>query len=212
MGFCLLNNVAVAAAHARARLGAERVAVVDFDVHHGNGTQDAFFSDPDVLYVSTHQFPFYPGTGATDETGTGPGAGRTLNLPLRGGHGDEQYAAIYGGLVSRVLEAFSPDLLLVSAGFDVHVADPIGGMRVTSDGLGTIAAHLVAAAEVACEGRTVFVLEGGYDLDALGEGVLACLEALAGRREAEPLTGPLEDLPLGDGRLALAPARAAFGL
>ena len=212
MGFCLLNNVAIAAAHARATLGARRVAIVDFDVHHGNGTQGAFWSDPDVLYVSTHQVPFFPGTGAPDETGAGLGAGTTLNVALRGGHGDTEYGAIYGGLIRRVLGAFAPDLLLVSAGFDLHLADPVGSMRVTTEGVATLAAHLVAAAEESCGGRAVFILEGGYDLEALAEGVHVCMEALAGRRLADPLSTPLDDLPLGDGRLALAVARKVFDL
>ena len=212
MGFCLLNNVALAAALARAALGVRRVAVIDFDVHHGNGTQEAFYADPDLLYLSTHQSPFYPGTGALGETGAGDGLGLTLNVPLRPGHGDEHYEAIYGGLVARVLRDFAPALLLVSAGLDVHAADPIGGMRVHTGAIATLAAQLVAAAEEAGHGRVVFVLEGGYALDALAEGVLACLQALAGRRRATPLAGPLDTLPLGDGRRALAVAAETFSL
>ena len=211
MGFCLLNNVALAATHARAALGVGRVAIVDFDVHHGNGTQDTFYAEPEVLYASTHVSPFYPGMGSLDEIGTGDGRGATLNIPLRAGHGDEHYTAIYGGLLSRVLSAFDPALLLVSAGFDLHRDDPFAAMQVGTDCIGDLAAQLVAAAESAGAG-VVFLLEGGYDLGALADGTLACLEALAGRRRVDPISGPLDTLPLGDGRHALAKAAASFDL
>jgi acetoin utilization deacetylase AcuC-like enzyme len=169
MGFCLFNDIAVAAAAAIAR-GLSRVAIVDIDVHHGNGTQWMFYDDPRVLYVSTHQFPFYPGTGARDELGIGPGKGFTLNVPLAAGATDAIYDAAYKGIVSR-LEEYAPELLLVSAGYDAHADDPLASMRVSTDGYATIVGHLKDVADRHCP--IALVTEGGYDLDALA----ACLDA-----------------------------------
>jgi acetoin utilization deacetylase AcuC-like enzyme len=173
MGFCLYNNVAIAARAVRA-LGADRVAIVDIDVHHGNGTQAAFYTDPSVLYVSTHQFPYYPGTGAADERGHGAGLGFTVNVPLAAGATDADYAAVYDATVLPALETFAPDLILVSAGFDAHVRDPLGGMRLTTAGYVHLIERLQRAAETICGGRTAWITEGGYDLAALAE----CLEGL----------------------------------
>jgi acetoin utilization deacetylase AcuC-like enzyme len=175
MGFCLYNNVAIGAAWAR-RKGIERVAIVDYDVHHGNGTQHSFYTDPTVLYVSSHQFPFYPGTGAADETGAGAGAGFTVNIPLSAGATDEIYEDAYRRIAIPALQRFKPQLLLVSAGFDLHERDPLAGMRVTTAGIGRITSQLIAAADELCEGRIVFVTEGGYDTKALYE----CLEKVIG--------------------------------
>jgi acetoin utilization deacetylase AcuC-like enzyme len=170
MGFCLFNNVAVAAAAAIAR-GLSRVAVVDIDVHHGNGTQWMFYDDPRVLYVSTHQFPFYPGTGAAGDVGTGPGAGFTFNLPLAAGATDADYARAYAAVAAR-LEDYAPELLLISAGYDAHEDDPLASMRVTTAGYAAIVRTLKeTAARVGCP--IALVTEGGYDLDALR----ACLDA-----------------------------------
>ena len=170
MGFCLFNNVAVAAAAAVAR-GLSRVAVVDIDVHHGIGTQWMFYADPKVLYVSTHQFPFYPGTGAADETGTGPGKGFTFNVPLAAGATDADYAVAYR-TIAGVLEKYAPELLLVSAGFDAHADDPLASMRMTAEGYAAVVKSLAdAATRVGCP--MALVTEGGYDLDALR----ACLDA-----------------------------------
>jgi acetoin utilization deacetylase AcuC-like enzyme len=170
MGFCLFNNVAVAAAAAIAR-GLARVAIVDIDVHHGNGTQWIFYADPRVLYVSTHQFPFYPGTGAADETGRGPGAGFTLNIPLPAGATDADYARAYATVAVR-LEQYAPELLLISAGYDAHADDPLASMRVTTAGYAAIIRTLRdAAARVGCP--VALTTEGGYDLAALR----ACLDA-----------------------------------
>ncbi|MFI5183450.1 MAG: histone deacetylase [Vicinamibacteria bacterium] len=177
MGFCLFNNVAVGAAHALAR-GLERVLVVDFDVHHGNGTQDIFYRDPRVLYVSTHEFPFYPGTGAVDEAGEGAGRGFTVNLPLPAGCGDAEYALLYREIAAPIVEAFDPQLVLVSAGFDAHEADPLAGMRLTKRGFASVARSCLHAAEGAARGRVVVVLEGGYDLDALAASAAAVVSAL----------------------------------
>jgi acetoin utilization deacetylase AcuC-like enzyme len=169
MGFCLFNNVAVGAAHALAR-GLERVAVVDFDVHHGNGTQDIFAADPRVLYVSSHQYPFYPGTGAVDEVGEGDGRGFTVNLPMPAGLGDGDYARAYREVVEPIARAFDPQLVLVSAGFDAHARDPLAGMAVTRAGFAMLADVCVGLAAGAAQGRVVAVLEGGYDLDGIAEG------------------------------------------
>lgn len=173
MGFCLYNNAAVAAAAARAR-GLDRVAVVDIDVHHGNGTQWMFYDDPHVLYASTHQFPFYPGTGAADEAGTGDGSGFTLNVPLEAGATDADYAFVYRAIVEPVLDQFAPQLTIVSAGYDAHERDPLASMRVTTPGY----AHIVRVVSRAAlrHGALAFVTEGGYDLPTLA----ACLEASLG--------------------------------
>jgi acetoin utilization deacetylase AcuC-like enzyme len=168
MGFCLYNNIAVGAAFARAR-GLSRVAIVDYDVHHGNGTQWIFYEDPTVLFISSHQFPFYPGTGAANETGRGPGAGFTINLPLPAGSGDAHFHEVYQTTVVPALDTFRPELLLVSAGFDAHERDPLAGMQLTTDGYGALTSQLLSAADDLCEGRIVFVTEGGYDLRALAE-------------------------------------------
>ena len=169
MGFCLYNNIAVAAAEALST-GIERVAIVDIDVHHGNGTQWMFYDDPRVLYMSTHQFPFYPGTGAADETGTGKGTGFTVNVPLEMGATDTDYALVYRHAVVPILGQFSPRLVLVSAGYDAHERDPLASMRLTTEGYAAVVRQLVKAAG---ETPIAFVTEGGYDLGALAE----CLEA-----------------------------------
>jgi acetoin utilization deacetylase AcuC-like enzyme len=172
MGFCLYNHVAVAAAALRAE-GAARVAIVDIDVHHGNGTQAAFYADPTVLYVSSHQFPYYPGTGAEDEIGEGAGRGFTLNLPLAAGATDADFARAYESRVLPALDAFRPDALLVSAGFDAHARDPLGGMRMTTAGYAHLVRLLDDAARRLCGRRLALVTEGGYHLGALRE----CLDA-----------------------------------
>ncbi len=191
MGFCLFNNVAVAAAAARNR-GVERVAIMDFDVHHGNGTQWIFYDDPAVLYISTHQFPFYPGTGAAAETGHAEGEGRTVNIPLEAGATDADYAHVFEAIVEPVLEQFEPELLLVSAGFDAHARDPLAQMRVSTDGYRRMVGSLWRSAADACQGRLVAVTEGGYDLQALGE----CLDATVKVLAAPP---PAREAPTGPG-------------
>ncbi|MBX3190272.1 MAG: histone deacetylase [Labilithrix sp.] len=177
MGFCLLNNVAIAAAHARAR-GLSRVAIVDWDVHHGNGTQDAFVDDPSVLYVSTHQFPFYPGTGAVMETGEGEGKGYTVNLPLTAGGGDGVYRAAFERVILPVLDEYAPELVLVSAGFDASARDPLAEMTLSADAFGWMAKALRQVADKSAEGRIALVLEGGYDLVALESGLLAATRGI----------------------------------
>jgi acetoin utilization deacetylase AcuC-like enzyme len=172
MGFCLFNNIAIAAAALR-NSGVERVAIVDIDVHHGNGTQSSFYEDPTVLYVSSHQFPYYPGTGAADETGAGAGRGTTLNVPLAAGATDDVYLRAYESRVLPAIDAFKPDILLVSAGYDAHERDPLAGMRLTVSGYSRLAGLLKDAAHRHCHGRTAWVTEGGYHLGALRE----CLDA-----------------------------------
>jgi acetoin utilization deacetylase AcuC-like enzyme len=184
MGFCYFNNVAVAAEHLRRRHGVERVAVFDFDVHHGNGTQHLFEERGDVLYASTHQYPFYPGTGAAGERGRGAGEGATLNVPLAAGGADEVYAAALGEQVLPALRAFAPDVLLLSAGFDAWRGDPLGGMAVTEAGFADWGRRLGELAGAVCGGRVMAVLEGGYDVAALPRLVELHLAALAGEEAA----------------------------
>ena len=178
MGFCFFNNVAVAAEHLR-RKGAERVAIFDFDVHHGNGTQHLFEHRADVFYASTHQYPFYPGTGAASETGIGDGEGATLNVPLPAGTDDAGYVEAIQGRVIPALRAFAPDVLLISAGFDAWQNDPLGGMRVTEEGFRSWGEWLRTLADEVCGGRLLAVLEGGYDLASLPRLVEANLKGFA---------------------------------
>ena len=176
MGFCLYSNIAVGAAYARSR-GCARVAVVDYDVHHGNGTQWIFYEDPTVLFVSSHQYPFYPGTGAQSERGRGPGLGYTLNIPLDAGAKDDEIESKYVDQVIPAVRAFKPDLLMISAGFDAHEMDPLGQLRMTSEGFGRLTKALVDLANEVCSGRVVLVTEGGYDLEALSASLKAVIDA-----------------------------------
>jgi acetoin utilization deacetylase AcuC-like enzyme len=184
MGFCLFNNIAIAAAHARAS-GLDRVAVVDFDVHHGNGTQWAFYDDPSVLFVSSHQYPYYPGTGAASDIGTGRGLGFTINLPLEAGATDADYDLVYTSVALPVLRHFRPELILISAGFDAFVDDPLGGMRATADGFARLTALLAEVADECCGGRIVAVTEGGYDLAGLAASLRAVTAVLGGEMTLE---------------------------
>ena len=180
MGFCLLNHIAVAAAYARKRHGIERVAIVDFDVHHGNGTQDAFYAEPGVLYVSTHEYPFYPGTGAATETGSGAGRGYNINIPMPHRSGDGPYGRAFEEIVVPALRRYRPELILVSAGFDAHFAEEIAGQRLSVDGYGALVSTIKSAADELCGGRVVAALEGGYDLVALPWCVRRTIELLLG--------------------------------
>jgi acetoin utilization deacetylase AcuC-like enzyme len=177
MGFCLLNNVAVAAAHARAS-GLSRVAVIDWDVHHGNGTQDIFERDPSVLFASIHQWPLYPGTGRADEIGLGEGAGFTVNIPLPADSDGAVYAAAFDRVLLPTLEAYRPELLLISAGFDAHERDPLSSMRLTTEAYGWMAARLASLADRLGHGRVLLALEGGYDLRAIEQSVRASVAGL----------------------------------
>jgi acetoin utilization deacetylase AcuC-like enzyme len=180
MGFCLFNNVAVAARYALAERGLERVMIVDFDVHHGNGTQDEFEADPAVLYLSTHQYPHYPGTGYWNEAGQGAGAGTVVNVPLSGAVGDQGFARILREIVTPVAWRFQPQLILVSAGYDAHWDDPLASMLLSVTGYAAIAQALKALAGELCDGRLVLTLEGGYHLDALAYSVLNTFAILLG--------------------------------
>jgi len=175
MGFCLFNNAAVAAFHARARHGLNRIAVVDFDVHHGNGTQNIFTPDRDLFYASSHQFPCYPGTGRAEERGV---AGNVVNVPLRPGSGGAEFRAAWAEKILPELEAFAPDLLIISAGFDGHEADPLAELRLQVEDFTWVTQALLAVADKHCPGRVVSVLEGGYDLDALALSAAAHVRSL----------------------------------
>ncbi|MBV8800927.1 MAG: histone deacetylase family protein [Alphaproteobacteria bacterium] len=175
MGFCLFNNVAVGALHARSVHGAERIAAIDFDVHHGNGTQDICSNDPDLFYASTHQMPLYPGTGYEIEGGV---AGNVLNRPLNPGSGSREFRAAYKDSILPALEAFAPEFVFISAGFDAHQADPLANLNLSADDFGWVTAEICAVAARVCQGRVVSSLEGGYDLEALEESAAAHVGAL----------------------------------
>jgi acetoin utilization deacetylase AcuC-like enzyme len=180
MGFCLFNNIAVAAQHAVKNHGLQRVMIVDWDVHHGNGTQEYFYERDDVLFFSSHRYPFYPGTGATNETGKGKGEGYTVNVPLPAGTGDEGYREVFHEVVVPLARRYRPQLILVSAGYDAHLADPLGGMAVSVAGFSEMARTVRSLAdEIAeCEGRVAAVLEGGYNVETLAASVVATIGAL----------------------------------
>ncbi|MGE0040181.1 MAG: histone deacetylase [Vicinamibacterales bacterium] len=208
MGFCLYNSVAVGAAYARHR-GVSRVAVMDYDVHHGNGTQWIFYEDPSVLFVSTHQYPFYPGTGAAEETGRGAGDGYTVNVPLEAGATDADYDLVFRDAVLPALAWYRPELLLVSAGFDAHERDPLAYMRMSTEGFARLTARLLVLADQVAGGRTVFVTEGGYDLHALETSLEAVIGLLAGERTTDLAAPPAGDTARGAAALGLV--RTAHG-
>jgi acetoin utilization deacetylase AcuC-like enzyme len=183
MGFCLLSNVAIAARWAQDHHGVERVAIVDFDVHHGNGTQDIFYHDPSVLFASTHQFPYYPGTGAATETGEGEAEGQTINVPFPAFVGDESYLETFRRLLMPAMRTFRPDLILLSAGFDAHWLDPLAHMQLSVTGYARLTETLMEIADEVCQGRLVAVLEGGYHLDVLAHCVLSTLRVLSGSEQ-----------------------------
>ena len=189
MGFCLFNNVAIAAKYALAKYKLEGIAIVDFDVHHGNGTQDAFYDEPRVLYISTHQYPHYPGTGAIDETGVGAGEGTTVNIPLPSGCGDSEYQMVFEEIIVPVVGRFKPQLILVSAGYDGHWADEMAMMQVTVTGFARMVSIIKSMADELCRGRLVFSLEGGYDLAALSSSVRATFDVLLGKTDVEDKLG-----------------------
>ena len=193
MGFCIFNNVAIAAKFALANFNIERILIVDFDVHHGNGTQEAFYGDPKVLYFSTHQYPFYPGTGWLDETGTGEGEGYTVNFPMAAGWGDEQYLRAFNEVLVPVAKKFQPQLILVSAGFDPHWADDIAMMQMSVTGFAQIAKILKQLAIELCHGHLILTLEGGYNLQVAALGTKAIFDVLLGNTE---IVDPLGKAPL----------------
>jgi acetoin utilization deacetylase AcuC-like enzyme len=196
MGFCLFNTMAIGARYLKARHGAERVMIVDWDVHHGNGTQNVFYEDPSVLFLSTHQYPFYPGTGSVDEIGGGAGEGYTINVPLPAGCADREYLQVFQEVVAGAAEKFRPDWILVSAGFDPHQRDPLGGMAVTEEGFAAMARALLAQADKSAHGRIAFLLEGGYDLVGLRNSIAAVLAEMQTQE-----TSSADALRLADSRI-----------
>ena len=180
MGFCLFNNVAIAAQYALDHYGLERVIIIDYDVHHGNGIQDIFYADPRVLYFSIHQAPFYPGTGQSDERGEGAGLGTTINVPLPAAAGYEVYEPIFRQVMAHAADRFDPQLILVSAGFDAHWNDPLGQMNLSTAGYAQLTRMIIELAQTLCNGRLVIVQEGGYNLDVMGACVATCINLLLG--------------------------------
>jgi len=191
MGFCFFNNVAIAAAALIANHGLERVLILDWDVHHGNGTQELFYESPQVLYMSLHQYPFYPGSGLFEEIGAGAGMGYTVNVPLPANFGDDEYLRAFDDLLIPIARQFNPEFILISAGFDCHFRDPLGGMRVTEHGFLAMARRMKRLAAECCEGRLVAALEGGYDLKALADSGREVIEEL-GRADDEPIVAAVE--------------------
>ena len=191
MGFCLFNNIAIATKYALAKYNLERILIVDFDVHHGNGTQGTFYDNPQVLYTSTHEYPFYPGTGDIDETGVGEAKGATVNIPLPAGCGDAEYLSVFEQIIVPAAKRFSPQLILVSAGYDPHWAEGLALMQVSISGFAQMAKILKGLADELCSGRLVFALEGGYNLTALATGIKATFDVLLGNTDIEdPLGQP----------------------
>ena len=180
MGFCLFNNVAIGAIYAQKKLGLNRILITDWDLHHGNSTQHSFENDPSILYFSTHQYPFYPGSGSFNETGRGNGEGFTVNVPLSTGYGDAEYIAIYQQILQPIALEFKPDLVLTSVGFDIYEGDPLGGMSVTPDGFAGLTRTFMEIARSNCDGKLVLTLEGGYNLQGLRDSVKAVLKELRG--------------------------------
>ena len=189
MGFCLFNNVAVAARYALDHHHLKRVMIVDYDVHHGNGTQDIFYEDPRVLYVSTHQYPWYPGTGRSDEMGAGAGVGMNVNIPLPAGADWSVFDAIFRQVIPPLADRFRPELLLVSAGFDAHWRDPLAEFRLANVDFVVMTRQLKELAEEYCDGRLLLVQEGGYDIDALAQSATSCFNVLLGGNEVVDTLG-----------------------
>ncbi len=190
MGFCLFNNIAIAAEYAKEKYGLKRILIVDWDLHHGNGTQRAFYGDPGVLFFSSHQYPYYPGTGGFDEVGSGDGEGFTVNAPFPTGFGDAEYINVYSRILKPIALEYRPEIILVSAGFDPFVQDPLGGMKVTGDGFGALAGIVQDIARKTCSGRILITLEGGYNPEGLRNGVRAVLLTLIEKQNSPSVLTP----------------------
>lgn len=208
-GFCLFNNIAVGARYGLKHLGMKRILILDWDLHHGNGTQHSFYDTDQVLYCSTHQYPYYPGTGSLGETGVGKGEGYNLNVPLPGGQGDQDFARIMNELVAPVARQYRPDCIMVSAGYDTHISDPLGGMAVTKAGFAYMTKVMVDLAAELCDGQLVLALEGGYYLQGLADGILASLHEMSGEGGMQPeafaaMTKAKRPLPSLDAAVAVA--------
>ncbi len=198
MGFCLFNNVAIGAHYLREKFGLKRILIMDWDLHHGNGTQRSFYQDKNVLYLSTHQYPYYPGTGAVEEAGQSEGEGFTVNLPFPAGWGDAEYIEAFQRVIDPISRQFDPQFVLISAGFDCHHRDPLGGMNVTEEGFASMARILLRIARDHAQGRCAAILEGGYDLTALKNSVGRVLDEMDGERLSR-------DIPEGEGSLHVLP-------
>jgi acetoin utilization deacetylase AcuC-like enzyme len=186
-GFCLFNNIAIATNYALDKYKLERLLIIDFDVHHGNGTQDTFYDNPQVMYISTHEYPFYPGTGHIDETGRGDAEGTNVNIPLPAGCGDAEYIKAFEQIIVPLARRFNPQLILGSAGYDNHWADPLAMMQVSVSGFGQMVGIIKGLADELCGGRLAFALEGGYNLEALAASVKATFDVLLGKSASDPL-------------------------
>ncbi len=195
MGFCLFNNIAIAAAYAKEQYGLKRILIVDWDLHHGNGTQHSFYNDRSVLYFSSHQYPYYPGSGDFDQVGIGEGEGFTVNAPFPTGFGDVEYLSVYDRILRPIALEYQPELVLVSAGFDPYFADPLGGMRVTAEGFGALAGIVKDIAERTCNGKVLLTLEGGYNPKGLRDGVRSVILAM---QRQEPLPTPTHSTPAAE--------------
>jgi acetoin utilization deacetylase AcuC-like enzyme len=189
MGFCLFNNIAIATQYALAKYKLERILIIDFDVHHGNGTQETFYHNPSVMYISTHQYPFYPGTGSVEESGSGAAEGTNINIPLPAGCGDSEYLKVFEQIIVPAARRFNPQLILVSAGYDPHWADGLAMMQVSVTGFSQMVRIIKGLADELCGGRLVFTLEGGYNLNALAASVKATFDVLLGNSIDDPLGG-----------------------
>jgi acetoin utilization deacetylase AcuC-like enzyme len=213
MGFCLFNNIAIAARYALEKLGLERLAIIDFDVHHGNGTQDTFYDDPRVLYISTHQYPHYPGTGRIEETGRGEGTGTTVNIPLPPWCGDVEYERVFKQIIVPATRHFQPQFILSSAGYDGYWDDPLAMMQLTVTGYARIARFINGLADELCQGRLVFCLEGGYHLEAQAYSIKATFDVLLGETSIEdPLGEPSLRRPASNIESLITHVRETHGL